>query len=181
MEQGWVALLRGINLGSRNRVPMAELRRVLEDAGCASVTTYIQSGNVVFRKRASDRSALARKLERTVKESFGVESAVVLRMFAELRKVARSHPFGRDTSKSHVAFLAQKPDRAGVRRLASLDIAPDEVKVVGSDVYLRYPNGMQGAKLSAAALERNLGAAATVRNWRTVTRLVELTERDTPG
>jgi uncharacterized protein (DUF1697 family) len=175
-EKGWVALLRGINLGARNKVPMTELRRLLEERGYGSVRTYIQSGNVLFTAKASDRAALARKLERAIEEAFGVSAAVVLRTFDEIGRVAGSHPFGPDTSKTQVAFLAQKPRRADVRTLEELEIAPDRFEVAGSDVYLHYPNGVQGARLSGALLERHLRVPATVRNWRTVTRLAEMAE-----
>lgn len=174
MEQGWVALLRGINVGSRNRVPMAGLREALEAAGCNSVSTYIQSGNVVFTKQTSDRKALARRLERAVEEAFGVKSVVVLRTFSELRKLARSHPFGDDSSRTYVVFLAETPPRAAVRRLKERNVGPDRYEVVGQDVFVHYPTGLQGGRLSAAALERALEVAGTMRNWRTVTRLAEL-------
>jgi uncharacterized protein (DUF1697 family) len=173
-EQGWVALLRGINLGARNKVPMAELRRLLEEGGYGDVRTYIQSGNVLFTAKASDRGALARRLERTVEDAFGVASRVVLRTWEEIGRVAGSHPFGDDSSKTQVAFLAKKPRAADVRKLEELEIAPDRFEVAGSDVYLHYPNGVQGARLSGALLERQLGVPATVRNWRTVTRLAEM-------
>jgi uncharacterized protein (DUF1697 family) len=154
---------------------MKELRVLFEEHGCSDVQTYIQSGNVVFRSGMADRAKLARRLERAVEETFGASAVVVLRTFEEIGKVARSHPFGADTSKSHVAFLAEKPKREGVRSLEELDIAPDQVKVVGSDVFLRFPNGMQGARLSGALLERHLGVRATMRNWKTVDRLAEMT------
>lgn len=173
MAQRWVALLRGVNLGSRNRVPMPELRRLLEDEGLDDVRTYIASGNVVFSQAASDRTALARRLERLVGTSFGVSSRVVLRTSAELKKLVRAHPFD-DTSKTHVVFLADKPARRDAQRVAKLDLAPDEVKVVGSDVYLHLANGVQGARLGAATLEKELGVAGTMRNWRTVAKLAEL-------
>lgn len=172
MADRWVALLRAVNLGSRNRVPMAELRVLLEESGYADVATYIQSGNVLFAKRASDRAALARKLERTIEDAFGVRSPVVLRTGPELRKVARSHPFGSDTSKTHVAFLAAKPAAEAARRLK----AEDDAVLKGSDVYLHYPEGVQGARRTGALLERQLGVPATIRNWKTMTRLAELAE-----
>jgi uncharacterized protein (DUF1697 family) len=174
MDQAWVALLRGINLGSRNRVPMPALRTVFEDAGCDSVSTFIQSGNVLFTKRAGDRNGLARKLERAIADAFDVPTAVVLRTAGEIAKVARSRPFGADNSHTLVAFLANAPPRAAVRRLQQLDVTPDRFKIVGSDVFLHYPNGVQGARLSAAALERHLDVVGTTRSWKTVTRLAEL-------
>jgi uncharacterized protein (DUF1697 family) len=174
MAERWVALLRGINLGPRNKVPMAELRRVFEEAGCEGVQTYIQSGNVVFTKSAPDRA----ELERAVADAFGVSSAIVLRTADQLAKVTASHPFGRDTSKSSVTFLAEKPKAAAVRRLQELDIGTDRVEVIGSDVFLHYPNGVQGARLTGALLEKTIGVAGTNRNWRTVAKLAELAQAD---
>jgi uncharacterized protein (DUF1697 family) len=166
----WVALLRAINLGARNKVPMAELRQVLEEAGCESVRTYIQSGNVAFEHDKPDRTAL----EAAVEKAFGVQSVIVLRTAKQVRSLLSAHPFGADTSKSHVAFLSQKPGRAAWRSLADLDIAPDRFEALGADVALHYPNGFSGAKLTAARLEKQLGVPATVRNWRTVERLAEM-------
>ena len=171
---GWVALLRGINVGGRNTVPMAELRTLFERMGCGSVSSYIQSGNVLFTNEAADRDALSRQLELAVAETFGVSSPVVLRTIAELARVAGSHPFGADTSKTHVAFLGREPGDA--QALDGLDVAPDRFELVGSEVFLRYPNGVHGSRLTGALLERRLGVVATLRNWRTVTRLAELAD-----
>jgi uncharacterized protein (DUF1697 family) len=170
----WVALLRGINVGSRNRVPMAQLREALEAAGYGPVRTYIQSGNVLLTAPTEDRAELGTGLERIVSEAFGIKSAVVLRTFAEIADVAASHPFGPDTSSSHVVFLHRRPSTAAVRDLAALDIAPDRIEVAETDVFVHYPNGIQGARLSAAMLERTLGVPGTMRNWRTVAKLAEL-------
>src|SRR2546421_631852 len=105
MDSGWVALLRGINVGGRSVVPMAGLRKLFEDAGFESVRSYINSGNVLFEGAKPDRVAL----EQAVQETFGVPSVVVLRTFAELRKTASSPPFGDDVSHTFVGFLADKP------------------------------------------------------------------------
>src|SRR4051794_3741801 len=129
MGRVWVALLRGINVGGRNRVPMAELRQIVEAAGCANISTYIASGNVVFEAATRGQSALARRLEQAIVDAFGVPARVVLRTPAELDDLVRSHPFGRDTSQTIVAFLAEKPDRAAVRRLEALDVAPDRFEL----------------------------------------------------
>jgi uncharacterized protein (DUF1697 family) len=173
---GWIALLRGINVGGRNSVPMGELRRVLAADGAEGVSTYIQSGNVVFKHELRDRGALARRLEAAVKEAFDVPAAVVLRTFREITDVARATPFGDDNSKTYVVFLAAKPAAKAVQELGSLDLEPDRVEVVGSDVFLHYPNGIAGARLTGAQLERRLGVAGTGRNWRTVTRLAAIAE-----
>ena len=173
-NETWVALLRAVNLGGRNRVPMEELRRVVEAAGSTDVRTYIASGNVVFRHESADRSTLAQTLEARVETAFGVKSSVILRTGSELRNVASAEPFGAGTPPSHVTFLAADPDPARLRRLEELDVAPDQFRVTGPDVFLHYPNGVQGSKLTNALVERVLGVAATNRTARTVARLAEM-------
>jgi uncharacterized protein (DUF1697 family) len=171
MAKRWVALLRGINVGGHSTVPMAGLKQLFEDAGFESVRTYINSGNVVFDGAAKPDAAA---LEASVQKTFGVAAAVVVRSAAELAKVAGSHPFGDDTSNSFVAFLAERPDRGAARRLRELDAGEDGYVLKAKELYVRYPNGQRNAKLTAARLERALGVPATMRNWNTVTKLVEL-------
>lgn len=170
----WVALLRGINVGGKARVPMAELREVVAAAGGADVRTYIQSGNVAFTSPRRGRDALAATLERAIVDAFGVGAPVVLRTADELRALVDAHPFGADTAHSYVSFLAAEPPADGAKRLAALDAGDDEACLAGRDVYLRYPNGVTGARLTGPLLERCLGVPATVRNWRTVARLAAL-------
>ena len=171
----WVALLRGINLGARNKVPMAELRRVLEDAGFEEVRTYIQSGNVLFTA-GGERDVVRRKAERAIEGAFGFSAPVALRTGEEIRKVVAARPFGKDTSKMHVSFLLAKPKPAAARAVHALDVAPDEVKVVGESVFIRLPNGVQGAKLGGALLEKTIGVPGTMRTFKTVSKLAEMAE-----
>jgi uncharacterized protein (DUF1697 family) len=169
----WVALLRGVNLGARNKVPMAELRTQLERAGYGNVRTYIASGNVVLDGPRS-LPKVAGELERLIAGAFGVDTTVILRTPAQLEAVLAGHPFGKDTSHSHVVFLAAKPAAGAVRRFADVDPSPDRAELAGAVVYLRYSAGVQGSRLSAARLERLLEVRATHRNWRTVAALAEL-------
>jgi uncharacterized protein (DUF1697 family) len=169
----WVVLLRAVNLGARNKVPMAELRKELESAGYEGVRTYIASGNVLLES-TKKRDAVAGEIERLIAKAFGVETTAIVRSPKELAKVVTAHPFGADTSKSHVVFLAEKPKREASQQLAAVDPSPDRVVLRGVDVYLQYQAGVQGSRLSAAQLERLLGVRATHRNWRTVTALAEL-------
>ena len=168
----WVALLRAVNLGARNKVPMAELREVLAAAGCENVRTYIASGNAVFR-REDARDELAARLREAIRDAFGVDTPVMLRTARELEAVVARHPFG-DDAHTQVAFLTDRPGRPRVEALAALDFAPDRVAIHGSEVYWHAPGGVGRSQLSGARLETELGVAATVRNWRTVTRLAEM-------
>jgi uncharacterized protein (DUF1697 family) len=165
----WVALLRGVNLGARNKVPMAQLRTLLEDAGYGNVRTYIASGNVLLDGPAGKKK-LASELERLVLNSFGVTTAVILRKPRELAAAVEAHPFD-DTSETHVAFLAARPAKAAAARLEDVD--PGAV-LAGTELYLRLPSGVHGSRLSNARIESLLGVAATLRNWRTVVALAEL-------
>ncbi|HET7146835.1 MAG TPA: DUF1697 domain-containing protein [Gaiellaceae bacterium] len=165
----WVALLRAVNLGARNKVPMAALREALEAEGFATVQTYIASGNVVYEHAKAEPAAI----ERVVAREFGVKTVVFVRSRAQIRRLAASHPFGDDTSRSFVAFLDSKPSAKAVRALRET-AADDEAELVGGDLVLRYPGGYQSATLTAARLEKALGVAATSRNWRTVAALAEL-------
>jgi uncharacterized protein (DUF1697 family) len=166
-----VALLRGINLGSRNRVAMQDLRALVEELGGEDVRTYLQSGNVVFGGRALTAEAIAEAIH----ESLGVDVHVLVRSGAELGKVVRGNPFPKaDPATLHVTFLAEAPDEARVKDLGERTFEPDEFEVAGREVYLRCPNGYGRSKLSNAFLEKQLGVPATTRNWKTVTALAEL-------
>jgi uncharacterized protein (DUF1697 family) len=167
-----VALLRGINVGGRAKVPMAGLRAVLEEVGLEDVTTYIQSGNVVFRSRVSVAS-LPGRIEDAIADSFGVRPAVLLRTPAELEAVVDESPFS-DTAKVHVVFLERKPTAASARRLDPGRSPSDAFELVGRELYLHLPNGAGRTKLGIDYVERVLGVRATQRNWNTVLKLLAL-------
>jgi uncharacterized protein (DUF1697 family) len=169
----WVALLRGVNLGARNKVPMAKLRAQLEAAGYEGVRTYIASGNVLLDGPAG-RKALAADLERLVADGFGVSTPVILRKPRELAATLEAHPFGKDVSETYVAFLASRPSKAAAARLGKASGAAERAVLAGADVYLRLPQGVHSSGLSVARVESLLGIQATLRNWRTVAALAEL-------
>jgi len=168
----WVALLRAVNLGARNKVPMAQLRTLLEEVGYGDVRTYIASGNILLDGPAG-QAALATTLERIVADSFGVSTTVILRKPRALAATVAAHPFD-DRSETHVAFLAKRPTKAAAARLSAVDGGGDRSVLDGAHVYLQLTRGVQGSPLSAARLESLLGVPATLRNWRTVVALAEL-------
>jgi uncharacterized protein (DUF1697 family) len=169
----WVALLRAVNLGARNKVPMAELRARLEASGYEGARTYIASGNVLL-DGPRGRAALATALERLVADAFGVETTAILRSPRELADTLAAHPFGANTSETHVAFLAARPAGAAAGRLEEVDGGAGRAVLAGADVYLRLPRGVHGSGFSVARVESLLGVQATLRNWRTVAALAEL-------
>ena len=170
----YVALLRGINVGGKAKIPMAALRDTCAAAGCEDVVTYIQSGNVVLKSKLS-ADKLRTALEEAIAKEFGFNPAVMIRTAKELAAILEGNPYaGADEKSLHVGFLHAAPNAATKKCLAEIDCAPEELTVAGRDVYLHLPNGIGRAALPVQ-LDRCLRPAQiTVRNWRTVTKLVEL-------
>jgi uncharacterized protein (DUF1697 family) len=174
-----VALLRGINLAAKNRISMADLTSVLSAMGLEDVTTYLQSGNVVFRSSSAARRT-ADAIEGQIAKAFGLDVTVLLRTPAELRKIAGGNPFlanEPDPVKLHVVFLDAKPAAKAKTQLDPERSPPDQFALRGREIYLHLPSGSARSKLTLAYFERQLGVKATARNWKTVTRLVELAEQ----
>jgi uncharacterized protein (DUF1697 family) len=171
----YVALVRGINVGTHKRVSMADLRAVFEAVGAENVVTHLQSGNVVFESPESARK-LAPSIERELERSVGLQVSVLLRTPADLAKLERSNPYGReqDGKKVHVAFLDASPTASRARTLDKERVAPDEFRVAGRHVFLHYPRGYARSKLTNDYLERQLSVRSTMRNWTTVKALAEL-------
>jgi uncharacterized protein (DUF1697 family) len=170
----YAALLRGINVGGKNKVPMPQLKVLFEELGHADVVTYIQSGNVVFRATKADGAAI----EQQIRKVFGFDVTVVLRTGAELAAAAGRNPFltrGAATKPLYVVFLDRKPAAKAVGQLDPDRSPGDRFSVKGREVYLDLPTGAGRTKLTLDYLERRLGVQGTARNWNTVLKLVELT------
>jgi uncharacterized protein (DUF1697 family) len=175
----FVALLRGINVGGKKIVSMPELRSQLASIGLEDVTTYVQSGNVIFSTSNSNRQDVAGAIEERIGAAFDVSPSVLLRTPGELARVATANPFlERETDflKLHVVFLSDAPSASAVAKLDPERSPPDEFSVRGSEIYLHLPNGSARSKLTIDYFEKQLGVRATARNWKTLTKLVELTQ-----
>ena len=170
-------MLRGINVGGQNKVNMADLQALFVALGHSDVTTYIQSGNIIFTSPANSPSDLARGIEEQIARDLGLTVTVLLRTKDELAQVIEGNPFirqGTDRAKLHVTFLADAPDPALVRHVDVHHAEPDEFRVLSREIYLHCPQGYGRTKLNNAFWERRLGVVATTRNWNTVTRLFQL-------
>ena len=174
----FVAMLRSINVGGRNRVAMADLRAIADSLGYGDVSTYLQSGNLVFTGSGSP-AEVGRSIEQRIASELGLTVPVVVRTKVQLGRVLRDNPFALrvlDPKTVHVTFLT---DRADAQKVAQLQeragqFGNDRFEVIGSNVYLHCPGGYGETKLNNSYLERRLGVTATTRNWRTVTTLAEL-------
>jgi uncharacterized protein (DUF1697 family) len=176
----FVALLRSVNVGGRNRVAMAELRQLASSLGYQDVATYLQSGNLVFS--APGRPvAIGRALQQAVVAELGVDVPVLVRSRAQMGRLPLANPLAQrqlDPTGLHVTFLAKSPDQSARRRLEERadQFGHDQLAVVGTEVFLYCPGGYAATKLTNAYLERHLGMTATTRNWRTVLALREAVE-----
>jgi uncharacterized protein (DUF1697 family) len=174
-----VLLLRGVNLGARNKVPMARLRELLGAEGFGGVRSYVQSGNVLVDDDGSPADAVGERVAALVLEHFGVASPCLVRSAAQLRATVAvaarpdAPPVPADPRFYTVVFLAGVADR---RLLAGVDPADhdEQFLVVGDEVHVSTPQGARNARLSHAFWEKRLGLTATARNWRTVTTLAEM-------
>jgi uncharacterized protein (DUF1697 family) len=175
----YLALLRGINVGGRNALPMKDLARLFVEAGCDGVATYIQSGNVLFDVPAELAAGLPATIAARMAADFGHRTPVLLRTTDELRRVVAANPFlseGVAEGTLHVYFLADRPDPS---RLAVLDpdrSPPDRFRVLDREVYLHLPNGMARTRLTNAYVDSRLATVSTARNWRTATTLLAMME-----
>lgn len=171
-----VVLLRGVNAGGRNKLPMKTFAAALEGLGCENVKTYIQSGNAVFDGKTS-----AKDIAAAVKKAVGFAPHVFLTTAAALKKAAAANPFKRQAAASgksvYLFILDDAPKVAAVEALGALKRPKEDFAVAGRALYLFTPEGVAGSKI-AERIDRTLGVATTARNWNTVEKLIEMAEAE---
>ncbi len=174
-----IALFRGINVGGNNKLPMKELVAVLEGLGLQGIKTYIQSGNVVFRSKATD-TQLATRIAAAIKKSHGFEPKVLLLDAGRLEKAIKANPFPEGEGEGntlHFNFLESIPSKPDLARIEKVRAASERWQLEGDVFYLHAPDGIGRSKL-ASGMERLLGVPMTGRNWNTVRKLKELIEAE---
>ncbi len=179
--QTYLALLRGVNVGTANRIKMEDLRRLFEEAGCSRVETYIQSGNVVFE--ASDSEAdIIRNTEAALLEGAGIRTNVILRSAEELRQTVARLPFSADeiaaasarntdVESLYVLFSAEPPKPETLNKVEKPDASEDEFHIIGRDAYLLLSQSIRASKLATRL--QNALSPVTARNWNTTLQLLE--------
>lgn len=175
----YVALLRGINLGGKNSLAMKELVPMFEGVGCQNVRTYIQSGNVVFEANSALTNNIPTLIPEAIEKKRKINVPVVVRSAPEIRAVVKNNSFlkaGADEKYLHVAFLAHKPLKRAAGELDPSRSPGDEYVVRGKEIYLHCPNGMARTKLTTSYFDSKFKTICTVRNWRTITKLLEMVD-----
>jgi len=172
----WIAFFRGINVGGNNILPMAELRSGLESIKLRNVRTYIQSGNVVFESSAQQPTSLAKKISRQVESSHGFRPQVMLLTELDLRAAIENNPFTAEEQfpkTLHFFFLSEPVLSADMEALDEAKSESEQYKITDQVFYLHAPDGLGRSKLGAKA-EKLLGVATTARNFRTVSKLLDM-------
>lgn len=175
----WIALLRGINVGGHRLLPMKDLTALLEEIGCSDVKTYIQSGNVVFDNAAANAPQLAKHIGKAILDSHDFEPRVQVLTVSEFEDAVTSNPFpdAEDNPKSlHLYFLSKEPESPKLDSLDEIKTESEAWALEGKIFYFHAPDGIGRSRLAARA-EALIGVAATGRNWRTVSKLLEIAKQ----
>jgi len=175
-----ISMLRGVNVGGHNKIKMDALRALYVSLKLEDVTTFIQSGNVVFRTKEPDLGKISKRIGDGIEKSFGFRPEVILRTVEEMRAVVARNPFAArkdlEPGKLLVWFLAGKPDVEARKKVFTVKMEREEIRVEERELYIYFPDGQGQSKLSMAAVERALKVAGTGRNWNSVLKLLEMAE-----
>jgi uncharacterized protein (DUF1697 family) len=175
-----ISLLRGINVSGQKKVKMLDLKALYESLGFNDVTTYLQSGNVVFQSDVP-LAELPTMIVQGVEETFGFSTDILVRTIDDWRTLIERNPFGEDSrvdrSKLYFTLLAETPPQSSINALNEIETGPDHYHLDGQTIYLHCPNGYGRTKISNNFWERKLKVRATTRNWKTVNQLLVLAEK----
>jgi uncharacterized protein (DUF1697 family) len=171
----YIALLRGINVGGKNKVPMPELRTMLEEVGFSHVETLIQSGNCIFDGKKATLSNMETKLEKAFSSKFGFAAEFVTRSGDEwnslLSQCAFPEFFEQRPNQGVVYFFKQPLDSEKVKKLKAAVVGSEQLKASRRELFATYPDGIGDSKLTIAVIDKQLGRRGTARNWNTIQKI----------
>ena len=177
----YISILRGINVGGKRRILMSDLMSLYQRLDFSNVTTFIQSGNVIFDlKRPQDANNIAAQIERSILEAFGFNVPVIVRTSEEMRKIIASNPFLKepniDINTLHLTFLSSVPSKTYIEELEKTNFLPDRYVISGKDIYSNCSGRYSDSKLTNSFFEKKLKVTATTRNWKTVGQIYKIAD-----
>jgi uncharacterized protein (DUF1697 family) len=176
-----ICMLRAVNVGGHNKVPMAELRTLCAGLKLRDAQTYVQSGNVVFKTAERDLDALAKRLQKAIERKLGCCPEVILRTTAEMKNAINRNPFAKrkdiEPNKFLITFLGAEPTPQARAEAMQLEVGREEMKIIGRELYMYFPDGLARPKITWGTVERKLKVPGTARNWNTVNKLLEMAEK----
>ncbi len=174
----YISILRGINVSGKNLIKMTGLRTSFENLGFSDVTTYVQSGNIIFSGKKTSLKKLEQSIHQQIKKDFGFEIPTIVLTMEVLEKVISGNPFLKDPKKDpaffHVTFLGSKPEKVDMKEIEAKKQEEEEIIFENNVLYLYCPLGYGNTKLNNNFLEKKLKVNATTRNWRTTNELLKL-------
>jgi len=177
----YISILRGINVGGKRKILMADLRALYQSLGFENIVTYIQSGNVIFdAKKKNKNNAFAKKIKQAIADKYGFDVPVIIRKVEEIRGIIDNNPFvkkkGVVIENLHLTFLGDTPAEEHLEKIKTFEYPPDDFKIEGKEVYVFCAGKYHKSKLTNNFFEKKLKVAATTRNWKTVNKLLELSK-----
>jgi uncharacterized protein (DUF1697 family) len=173
-----LALLRGINVSGHNMIKMEALKQVIENIGFKNVSTYIQSGNVFVDSEEENTANIGFQIQQEIFKTFGFDVPVIMVSKASLESCFNNNPYLKDnevdTKKLYVAFVSKNLNKDAINDLKISQFKPDEAVVKDTRIYIKYAVGAGKTKLDNKYIEKKLSTISTIRNWNTITKLLEL-------
>lgn len=177
-----LALLRGINVSGHNMIKMEALKTALEAVGFTDVVTYIQSGNVFVETEEESSFGVGFKIKQEIFKTFGHEVPVIVIGKNDLELCFKNNPFLKqkdvDTKKLYLAFISKELSSSAINELKISQFKPDEAVIDGNRIFIKYDIGAGKTRLDQKYIEKKLNVTATIRNWNTVTKLLEMYEEE---
>ncbi len=178
----YIALLRGINVSGQKKIIMAELRIHLAELPIRNISTYIQSGNIIFDSEENDKSILEDSIQKKIAQKYGFEVPIIVFNRDYLLIAESQNPFPKETKEAanhaFIAFLKERPKSENIAVFEQLDFSPDQMVLKGKNLYFHCPNGAGKSKITNTLFEKKLKVAATSRNFKTVWKLLELSKEN---
>lgn len=175
-----ISMLRGVNVGGHNIIKMEELRALYESLKLKDAQTHVQSGNVIFRSDERDLAALCKRIQKAIEKKCGFRPDVIARTCSEMRDVVARNPFARrkgiEPNRLLVTFLAAEPEKDAREAVLQLKMEPEELRIIGRELYIYYPKGMARPTVPWVKIERTLKVSGTGRNWNSVTKMLAIAQ-----
>ena len=175
----YISILRGINVGGKRKILMADLRELYQSLGFENIITYIQSGNVIFEsKKKNANSIFTKKIKEAIFEKYGFDVPVIIRSVEEIKSIFETNPFlqkeGVQVENLCVTFLSEIPTDENLEKINTYDYSPDLFQIIENNAFIFIEGKYHKSKLTNNFFEKKLKVSATTRNWKTVKKLLEL-------
>ncbi len=172
----FLSILRGINVSGHKQIKMTDLKVLYESLGFKNVTTYIQSGNVIFENNSA--KDLSKQIDKKIFEKYNFNVPIIIRTAKEMEAIVNENPFLKEKNieieKLHVTYLDKEPTQENLDKIKDLNYEPDRFYIIGKEIYLYCPGGYGNTKLSNTFFENKLKVIATTRNWKTTNEIFKI-------